>query len=217
MMRRFELTCASVAAAIMVLTGTLTTASMVRAAAPVAEMTPVRQGEVLRGRFKQIRELKGFDTPLQSNGSFVVAPGRGLIWRVEAPFPMATMMSASGLLQDVNGKEAMRVPANKMPFIAKLYDMLGGALSGDLEALSSSFVITREAEAKGWRFRMVPKNAGDPNMPLKSIVVRGQAFVEEVQMVKDNGDKELLVLIEQKATKGELAADEAALLDRVGK
>jgi Outer membrane lipoprotein carrier protein LolA-like len=217
MMRRFELTCASVAAAIMVLTGTLTTASMVRAAAPVAGMTPVRQGEVLRGRFKQIRELKGFDAPLQSNGSFVVAPGRGLIWRVEAPFPMATIMSASGLLQDVNGKEAMRVPANKMPFIAKLYDMLGGALSGDLEALSSSFVITREAEAKGWRFRMVPKNAGDPNMPLKSIVVRGQAFVEEVQMVKDNGDKELLVLIEQKATKGELAADEVAMLDRVGK
>ena len=186
-------------------------------AAPAIDMATVAKGQVLRGRFEQTRELKGFDAPLKSNGSFVVAPGRGLIWRVDTPFPMTTIMSSSGLLQDVNGQEALRVPANKLPFVTKLYEMLAGALAGDLAALSSTFEITRKDDSKGWRFTMVPHKADDPNMPLKSIAVRGQKFVEEVIMVKDNGDKERLVLIDQKLAKSDPLPDEEKLLARVGK
>jgi hypothetical protein len=187
------------------------------AATPAAEMVPLTKGQVLRGRFEQTRELKGFDAPLKSNGNFVVAPGRGLIWRTVTPFAVATIMSASGLLQEVNGQEAMRVPANKLPFVTKLYEMLGGALSGDLKALSNVFEITRKDDAKGWRLVMSPLRADDINMPMKSITVRGQKFVEEVLMTKTNGDVERLVLLDQKLTASDLQSDETVLLDKAGK
>jgi hypothetical protein len=204
-------------AALVALLVSAATPSLIEAATPVVEMVPLTKGQVLRGRFEQIRELKGFDAPLKSNGNFVVAPGRGLIWRTQTPFAVATIMSSSGLLQEVNGQEAMRVPANKLPFVTKLYEMLGGALAGDLKALSNVFEITRKDDAKGWRLILVPLKPDDINMPMKSITVRGHRFVEEVLMAKTNGDVERLVLNDQKLTTTDLPADEAALLDKAGK
>jgi Outer membrane lipoprotein carrier protein LolA-like len=187
------------------------------AAAAGIEMTPLTKGQVLRGRFEQTRELKGFDAPLKSSGTFVVAPGRGLIWRTTAPFAVATIMSAAGLVQEVNGQEAMRIAADKLPFVTKLYEMLGGALSGDLKALSNVFDIKRSDDVKGWRLTLIPLRTDDVNMPMKAIVIRGQKLVEEVLMTKTNGDADRLVLLDQKLTASELGKEEAALIEKASK
>ena len=101
-----------------------------------AEPAALKAGDVLRGRFVQERHMQGFAKPIRSEGTFLVAPGRGLIWRAESPFAVTTVVTPSGLVQSVNGAETTRLAAARLPFLTRLYDMMGGALAGDWQALS---------------------------------------------------------------------------------
>ena len=68
-------------------------AALVQSAATSrAQSLTLASGEVLRGRFTQQRSLQGFNAPLTSTGSFILAPGRGVLWRAETPFALITAM-----------------------------------------------------------------------------------------------------------------------------
>ncbi len=172
-------------------------------------------GQVLRGRFVQERHLKGFKAPLRSEGHFVLAPGRGLIWRAEKPFAVTTAITAAGLVQQAGGAETLRLPSSRLPFLARLYDMLGGALAGDWRALGGDFTVARSGDDKRWQVALIPRNTDDLAMPFRSIAIAGDRFVEHVEMTKPDGDTEGLTFFDQ--TLSTLAADDAAALDDVGK
>ena len=171
-------------------------------------------GQVLRGRFVQERHLKGFNAPLRSEGHFVLAPGKGLIWRAEKPFAVTTAITAAGLVQQAGGAETMRLPSSRLPFLARLYDMLGGALAGDWRALAGDFTVARSGDDKRWQVSLVPRNSDDLAMPFRSIAVAGDRFVEQVEMTKPDGDTDDLTFFDQ--TLSSLAADDVAALDAVG-
>jgi len=184
--------------------------------APAIEVTPLAEGQVLRGRFEQLRFLQGFQAPLKSSGTFVLAPGLGLIWKTEAPFALTTVMSPAGLVQEVGGRETMRIPSARMPFMSKLYAMLGGALTGDWEGLSSAFNITHKADSKGWRLKLEPIRADDPAMPIRAIDVHGSRFLEDVDVIKLNGDRDRLIFLNQKLERASPTPEESELLTRAG-
>jgi hypothetical protein len=183
-------------------------------AAPAVEVTPMVNGQLLRGRFEQQRYLQGFEAPLKSAGTFVLSPGLGLIWRTEAPFALITVMSPAGLVQEVGGRETMRMPSARMPFMSKLYAMLGGALTGDWEGLSSTFNITHKADGKAWRLKLEPIHADDPGMPIRAIDLHGSRFLEDVDVVKLNGDRDRIVFLNQKLESASPTPDEAKLLGK---
>ena len=187
------------------------------AAPPIEDAARLKDGQILRGRFEQERHLKGFDAPLKSSGTFVLVPGRGLIWRTETPFAVSTVMSPAGMMQEVRGKETMRLAAAKLPFMSKLYAMLGGALTGDWSALSSTFNIVRKPQAEGWSLQLVPLKADDPNMPIKSIQARGNKLIEEIEVTKPDGDRDRLLFRDQKIETTAPSAAEAALFDAISR
>ncbi|WP_448207156.1 LolA family protein [Azospirillum sp. sgz302134] len=195
---------------ILALVAVLALASPVLAAPP--EPATLGEGQVLRGRFVQERHLKGFQAPLKSEGRFTLVPGRGLLWRTETPFAVTTVMSPSGLVQEVRGAETMRMPASKLPFLSRLYAMLGGALGGDLKALEGMFTVARERDANGWRLVLTPLKADDPAMPIRSITLTGARLVEAVEITKPDGDFDRLRFLDQSLTAGPPAPDEAQLL-----
>ncbi len=102
---------------------------MVQAAGPAPFLTT---GQVLRGRFVQERHMRGFNAPLRSEGHFVLAPGKGLIWRAEKPFSVTTIITAAGLVQEAGGTETLHLPSAKLPFLSRLYDLLGGGAGRQL-------------------------------------------------------------------------------------
>jgi Outer membrane lipoprotein carrier protein LolA-like len=185
-------------------------------AAPAVEVKPLAEGQVLRGRFEQSRFLQGFQAPLKSSGTFFLAPGLGLIWKTETPFALTTVMSPAGLVQEVSGRETMRMPSARIPFMSKLYAILGGALTGDWEGLSSAFTVTRKVEGKGWRLKLEPINADDPGMPIRAIDLRGSRFLEDVEVTKVNGDRDRLVFLNQKLETTAPTPEESQLLARAG-
>jgi hypothetical protein len=172
----------------------------------------VAAGQVLRGRFGQERHLRGFDAPLRTEGRFVLVPNRGLIWQAETPFAVTTVITAAGLVQDVDGSETLRLPAARLPFLSRLYGMLSGALSGDWRALEPDFVVVRSGDAGHWRAELTPRRADAVGMPFSGIVVSGGRFVDQVRIDKPNGDWEGLVFLEQVLSDGPVGAGEASLL-----
>ncbi|MDY0873332.1 outer membrane lipoprotein carrier protein LolA [Dongia rigui] len=175
-------------------------------------------GEMLRGSFVQERVLQGFDGPLRSEGTFVLAPGSGLIWRTERPFAVVTLMTPNGLAQQSNGATTLNVPASRAPIMAGLYGMLTGALAGDWTELQKDFVVEKTEADGQWRLRLKSRE-GMPTgaMPITEIRISGAAFVDTVEIEKQGGDVDRLSFSQQQRGTTALTSQEKALLDAVGR
>ncbi|MEI6986062.1 MAG: outer membrane lipoprotein carrier protein LolA [Rhodospirillaceae bacterium] len=173
----------------------------------------ISASHTLHGAFIQERRLQGFRAPLRSEGRFMLAPGRGLIWRSEKPFAVTTIITATGLVQESGGSETLRLPAARLPFLAKLYDMLGGALAGDWHALERDFTVARQGDDTAWQVDLQPQVAADPvAMPIQAIRIVGGRFVDRVEIVKDGGDADVLTFTDQTLSDALPTPEEAALL-----
>jgi|SRR5579863_76172 len=170
-------------------------------------------GQTLRGRFVQTRRLIGLPSPLTSDGSFVLAPGRGLIWRLEHPLQTTTVITPSGIRQLINGSQVQQIEAAKVPFIASFYDMLGGTLAGDLAALRRDFAIKTIGDRNSWNTVLTPIRPDDPVAAmLASIVITGGKMVDSVSITRANGDTERLTFLQQTISSLPLSSDDQRLL-----
>lgn len=184
------------------------------AATPGAAAVSVKPGEVLRGNFVQLRIMQGFDKPLRSEGHFTVAPPDGLIWEVAKPFSIVTVITAKGLVQHSGGAETVNFSADKMPFVAQLFDMISSVLTGDRSALEKKFSVEQSGTPESWRIKLVPRKKTDPLMPFSEIRVAGDRFVKTVTMVRPNGDSDVLTFDGMTLTSGPLTPQERAALKR---
>jgi hypothetical protein len=183
--------------------------ALLASASAMADPAMLKDGDVLRGHFVQERHMQGFAKPIRSEGSFVVAPGRGLIWRAEIPFAVTTVVTPAGLVQSVDGSETTRLAAARLPFLTRLYEMMAGALAGDWRALEGTFRVEREAG----RIALSPKAATDAAaQQIAGITARLGRFVDEVEIAKPGGDNDRLTFTDQVLNARPLDAAEAALL-----
>ena len=152
-------------------------AALVQSAATSrAQSLTLASGEILRGRFTQQRFLQGFNAPLTSTGSFILAPGRGVLWHAETPFALITAMGPGGIVQRIVGGATTHYPASRLPAIVRLYEIFGAALSGDWPKLATVFDVRREGTDKAWTVTLTPMRAGNDGLPLRHVVVRGSRY-----------------------------------------
>jgi hypothetical protein len=171
-------------------------------------------GQALHGRFVQARNLKGIASTLKSDGTFVLAPGIGLIWRTEAPIHTITVITPAGIRQIVNGSEVQRIEATKVPFIAHFYDMLNGALMGDWTAMRHDFSVETTGDRGAWRTLLTPLQPTDPiGGMLASIIITGGKMVDGVEIRRTNGDSERIAFLDQAVSSVALSGDDARLLN----
>ena len=171
-------------------------------------------GQTLHGRFVQARNLKGISSTLKSEGTFVLAPGRGLIWRIEDPIQTITIITPAGIRQIINGSEVQRIDAAKVPFIAHFYDMLNGALMGDWTAMRHDFAVQTKGDRAAWRTLLTPVRPNDPIAGmLASIVITGGKMVDGVEISRTNGDSERIGFLDQAVSGVALSGDDARLLN----
>jgi Outer membrane lipoprotein carrier protein LolA-like len=172
-------------------------------------------GQTLHGRFVQERHLQGLASTLKSSGTFVLAPGKGLIWRIEDPIRTTTVITPAGIRQIINGSEVQRIDAARLPFIAHFYDMLNGALMGDWAAMRHDFAVKTTGDRNAWRTVLTPLRPDDPIAGmLTSIVVSGGKVVEDVDINRTNGDSEHMAFLDQTVSSAALSGYDARLLDQ---
>jgi hypothetical protein len=176
----------------------------------------VAVGQVLRGHFVQDRQLQGFAKPLRSEGSFVLAPGAGLIWHGEKPFANTTVITSDGIVQLAGNQEAMRLPAAQLPGLSRLYDVLGSALSGNIAPLRQTFAVEQKSDGDQWQIVLTPLGASAA-VQLKALTLAGHHFVETVEIDRGGGDVDRISFSDQVVDRAEPTPDEKALLQTLHK
>ena len=69
------------------------------AAEPLARVrAQVAQVPLLRGEFRQEKQVAGFRNPLRSSGRFLLARDKGVVWTTLAPFPSETVITQDRIL-----------------------------------------------------------------------------------------------------------------------
>jgi len=182
-----------------------------------AQSLTLASGEVLRGRFTQQRFLQGFNAPLTSTGSFILAPRRGVVWRGETPFVVVPVMGPGGLVQRVSGGATTHYPASRLPAIVRLYEIFGAALSGDWRKLESIFEVRREGTESDWKVTLTPLRSGEGGLPLRQVVVRGGRYVDSVEVMRINGDWDRIEFSQQAPSRAPIDAETSELLDAAGR
>ncbi|UBB27021.1 outer membrane lipoprotein carrier protein LolA [Pseudoxanthomonas japonensis] len=174
----------------------------------------VAQVEVLRGQFEQEKRITGFKNPLRSQGWFVVARQKGVIWTTEKPFPSEMVITRDRILsRQRDGSQRVEVDGREQPALRSVNAMMFALVSGDVAALSSRFETRVQAlPDNGWRLGLKPRSAALAKA-FARIELSGDRYVREVRIEEANGDSTLLRFSALKDTPATLAADEARRFD----
>jgi hypothetical protein len=170
---------------------------------------------VLYGHFTQEKSIQGIKKPLVSQGDFLVARGKGVIWRTRKPFAAAAAITAKGLWA-LEGNDSSRAP-KRTPLhqgnLGATLGMMERVLSGDPAGLEKNFTVQAAGSDSAWTLRLAPK---DPSWGrfVRSIAVSGGAHVDSVAYLEANGDRTRIAFTEVQAGGGALGAwSDAAFRD----
>lgn len=163
---------------------------------------------VVRGGFEQRKTVKGFRKPLVSNGDFVVARQRGVLWRTTAPFPSTLVVTRDRVLaKQADGSVARRLSASEEPAVRAISETLFGVMAADLTALVQRFHIEGElVGAQGWRLALLPRDAGLGRW-IQEVELEGDRFLQAVRLAEASGDA-TAIRLSRHSTGSALSADE---------
>lgn len=148
---------------------------------------------LLRAQFTQEKRVAGFRNPLRSQGHFVLARDKGVIWSVEAPFVSQMVLTRERILsRQADGSVRVEADSREQPALRSVNAMMLALMGGNLDALTSSFQAQATLEGKdGWALRLTPRSS----LLAKAFValrLRGDRYVREVEIEEANGDRTVL-------------------------
>ncbi len=196
----------------------LVSAQVASAAAPADPLAQVRtqvaQVPLLRGNFSQEKQVAGFRNPLRSNGRFVLAREKGVIWTTVAPFPSEIVITRDRIVsRQRDGSSRVEVDGRQQPGLRTVNAMMFALMSGDMKALTTTFDVKNEpADGKGWRMTLSPRSR-QLAQAFTSVRLAGDRYVREVELREANGDVTRLRFDGMTETPATLTRDEAARFD----
>jgi hypothetical protein len=196
----------------------LSAALLAGAAAPANSAAPINKIQAmlakpdqLCGRFEQTKQLAGMKKPLVSNGRFCVVAGKGVLWRTLKPFPNTLRLTRDEIVHLQGERVAMRLDASQEPTVRMINGVLFSLLGGDLGQLESLFEVDGSAAADSWK---VALKARSPALAraIGTISLDGGAYVRNIHMVEQSGDRTDIVFSDIKTGPGAILPEEAAQL-----
>lgn len=182
-----------------------------RAADPLAQVrAQVAQVSALRGEFTQEKQVAGFKNPLRSNGRFLLARGKGVVWTTTAPFPSEIVITQDRILsRQRDGSRRVEVDGKQQPGLRSVNAMMFALMSGDMKALTSTFEVKEEPAGQGWKMTLVPRSR-QLAQAFTSVRLAGDRYVREVELREANGDLTRLRFSGMSEAPTTLSRDEAA-------
>ena len=183
----------------------------VAAADPLAQVrAQVAQVPVLRGEFTQEKQVAGFKNPLRSNGRFLLARDKGVLWSTTAPFPSEIVVTQDRILsRQRDGSRRVEVDGKQQPGLRSVNAMMFALMSGDMRALTSTFDVKGELAASGWKMTLVPRSR-QLAQAFTSVRLSGDRYVRDVELREANGDLTRLRFSGMSEAPASLSRDEAA-------
>lgn len=174
----------------------------------------VAQAPVLRGQFKQEKQVSGFRNPLRSQGNFLLAREQGVVWTTTKPFPSELVLTRDRIVsRQRDGSSRIEVDARQQPALRSVNAMMFALMSGDVKALTGTFNVKVETPtATTWRMHLTPKSRALAQA-FTSVQLSGDRYVRDVEISEANGDRTHLVFDALSETPARLSVDEAARFD----
>lgn len=174
--------------------------------------TTVRDAQVVRGAYSQIRRLADVPKPLRAEGSFLFARDTGLLWRTVKPFASELVITRDRIVQHEPGGETVRVSADQQPAVRTVAALFFAVFSLDFDALESMFQLYSRGFGAGWELGLRPKPgvAG----PIEEIFVSGDRHVEQLRLRDAKGEVTEIRLRNSAASRSGLSADEMTVFQR---
>lgn len=174
-------------------TGLLCLAARAAPDLAVAVRERLRQPEWLRGEFQQAKTVPGFAKPLQSRGDFVLARGRGVLWRTTRPFASELRLTRDEIRATQGGQTAMKLDASREPAVRLITGLMFALLNGDVSGLGEAFRVEGSVQGAHWALQLVPK-AGAWAQVLQRVELEGDAFVRRIRLLEASGDDSVITL-----------------------
>jgi outer membrane lipoprotein-sorting protein len=173
----------------------------------------VARVEVLRGGFEQEKQVAGFKHPLRSQGRFVLARDRGVLWSTLEPFPSEMVVTRDRIFSfDSAGQRRVQLDATQQPALRQINTMMFALLDGDVAALAARFDIAAQPlPGNAWALTLTPKSALLAKA-FARIELRGDRYVREVVLTEGGGDRTALKFVDLSETPARLSAEEASRL-----
>lgn len=145
------------------------------------------QTPVVRGHFVQEKYLRALPQPLTSRGEFVLATGKGMLWRLRSPLQQTLRITPQGIarqLPDGSWQPASDGTHRESHLFLDL-------LTGDTEGLAKNFDLQLKGTAADWQMLMTP-NAMILRQIFSDIEIRGGAQVQVITLHEAQGDRTVL-------------------------
>ena len=174
----------------------------------------IAQVPVLRGEFTQEKRLQGFRNPLKSQGRFLIARERGVLWSTLKPFPSDVVLTRDRILtRQADGRSRVEVDARQQPALRSVNAMMFALMSGDVQALTARFNLQPTLLAHGgWRLVLTPK-PGAMAQAFQRVTLEGDRYVRSVDIEEPSGDRTQLRFTGMVDLPARLTADEARRFD----
>ena len=146
--------------------------------------------DVVRGNFIQEKHLRALPQPLVSNGTFVLARDRGLLWLLREPVQQDYRISASGIARrDASGwqQSDQQGPSNRQN------DLFLAVLHGDTKALQRDFDLELSGTSQAWALTFTPRSKLLGQI-FTRILIQGSVTAERVELLEAQGDSTLMVM-----------------------
>ena len=165
---------------------------------------------VLRGEFSQEKHVQGFRNPLRSQGRFLIARERGVLWSTLKPFPSEMVLTRDRILtRQADGRSRVEVDARQQPALRTVNAMMFALMSGDVQVLTARFNVQPTLLADGgWRLVLTPK-PGAMQQAFQRVTLEGDRFVRRVDIEEPTGDRTQLRFTGMTEIPARLSADEA--------
>lgn len=155
---------------------------------------------IVRGRFEQSKQIKGFKQPLLSKGNFVTARQKGVIWQTREPIESLLVLTKNRMSsRQADGRLVHQIDSNREPMAKLIIELMFAMLSPDLDTLSQRFKFEGSVLEEVWNLVLTPKDASLMAL-IPRIESQGNNYVRFVQWRDSMGDITQIRMFGQQAS-----------------
>jgi outer membrane lipoprotein-sorting protein len=142
----------------------------------------------LHGEFELHKEVPGFKKPLVSRGEFVVARGKGVLWRTKQPFASELRLTRDQVRASQNGVTSFQLDASREPALRTINTLMFALFNGDMASLAELFTLQAQLQPRTWQLTLTPRQPALQQF-LQRIELEGDAFVRRIVIAETSGDR----------------------------
>lgn len=168
--------------------------------------SPMTASPVIRGNFKQTKNIPQLNKDFVSSGTFVIANNNGILWNTEKPFANKLSISNTKMIQENASGTRSEIRVDENIVFAQISGTIQSVFSGNTTKLQEEFNIFFKTQGKQWLIGLIPKEQA-VQKAITSIELSGSDWLTTIKLI-DGSKSTLLYELSNPKPADKLTAEE---------